>query len=118
MDFREFITRHEDIKETESYYGKFSRQYEAHQKMDEIIKYLQKQSILLGKQCAQEFITVHFIYGRIESCKIKKHWNLEKTEVKKRKETTYPGIDFNKLADEAFDLVWKNGYKIIDVDKI
>jgi len=60
---------------------------------------------------------VHFIYGWIESCKIKKHWNLERTEVKKRKETTYPGIDLNKLADEVFDLVWKNGYKFIDVDK-
>jgi len=36
MDFKDFVTRHEDIKETERCYGKCSKQYEAHQKMDEI----------------------------------------------------------------------------------
>lgn len=115
MNFNDFVTRHEAIEETESYYGKFSMQYKAHQKMDEIKNILQKGSILLGKQCAREFISIHVLYGRIESHKIKIHWNLEKTEKRKRKETIYPGLDFDKLADEVFELVWKNGYEIIEV---
>lgn len=118
MDFREFITRHDDIKETERYYGRSSEQYKAHEKMNAIKKHLQKGSILLEKQCAQEFISISYLCYATQGYKVKKHWNVEKTVVKKRTEVVYPGISLNKLADEAFDLVWKNGYEIIDVDKI
>lgn len=87
MDFKDFVTRHEDIKETERYYGKCSKQYEAHQKMDEIKKYLQNdsRSIFLGKQCAQEYICIQISYGIFDSWKIKTHWNLERTEIRKEK---------------------------------
>lgn len=113
MDFKDFMTRHEDIKETERLYGKMSDQYKAHQKMDEIKAILKEKSILLGKQCAQEFISVQFIYGQICGYKIKNHWNQERTEIKKRKEQIYPSVTLNKLADEVFELVWAGGYEII-----
>ncbi|WP_373261904.1 hypothetical protein [Hungatella hathewayi] len=113
MDFKDFITRHKDIKETERIYGKMSDQYKGHQKMNEIKTILQKKSILLGKQCKQEFISVQFIYGQICSYKIKNHWNPEKTEIKKRKEQVYQSMTLNKLADEVFELVWTDGYEII-----
>lgn len=119
MDFKDFVTRHEDIKETERYYGKCSKQYEVHQKMDEIKKYLQNdsRSIFLGKQCAQEYICIQISYGIFDSWKIKTHWNLERTEIRKEKKSTYPNQSFEKLVDVVLDLVWKNGYEFIDVDK-
>ena len=81
----------EDLEYTELLYGKKSDQYALKKKMLEAISKLSDAGILhMGKEFTQEYIVYSFRTDIFDKNKVhavvKRYWNKEKTDCKRRKE--------------------------------
>ena len=115
----DFITRQDSLEETERMYGKKSGQYAIHKVLTEAEKELRDTgSLWLGKMCKNEFIWISIAapYYHVTNV-IKKYTDVEKTKVKKKKEKEVAIPIHQYVMNDVYDLVFKNGYQILDKEK-
>lgn len=116
----DFITKSDkNIHQTEILYGKKSDQFKLHNLLLNAENKLKTTGhLILGRQCKQEYITVTFyIMSHTNSGTIKKvktHWNKEKTEVRKNKESVLNKSISSLVDNDVYNLILNDGYKLED----
>lgn len=117
----DFITRSDSgLESTESLYGKKSDQYALKKILVDAENRLETTGrLVLGKQCATEYIMYHFhtnkIVNRNEVVFITKaYWNKDVTEFKKKKEKEVCKSIQYCVNHDVYDLIMR-GYKLVNV---
>lgn len=115
----DFITRGDrNLEHTELFYGKKSDQYALHSLLlDAENKLKMTGSLRLGKMCKQEYILITYYIKAFDKnsvgSMIKSHWNIDKTELKKKKEREVNKSISSVIDNDVYDLILNGKYEIL-----
>lgn len=114
MDF--FTRFSDDIDHTASSYRTKSDQYELHKMLLNAKDQLKKTGKLrLEKQCAQEYLVIEIsVYMGADALLVRKeHWNVDRTNLRKKKLTEIKRSIDNFVDDDLYNLITDGKYKIL-----
>lgn len=114
----DFYTRFsDDLEQTASSYGKKSDQYALHKILLDAKEELRKNGkMYLEKQCKQEYLLIYVCActGYV-SLMVKQHWSVDRTKLRKKKETELKKSIDNFVTYDLYDMILNKGYKITKI---
>lgn len=114
MDF--FTRFSDDIDHTASSYGTKSDQYKLHKILLNAKEQLKKTGKLrLEKQCAREYLVIEIaVYMGADALLVRKeHWDVDRTNLRKKKLTEIKRSIDNFVNDDLYNLITDGKYKIL-----